>query len=681
MDNLDNTAQKLLKRDPNNPNSPKKDDGVRARPGLGLSKSTMGSTKPSLRETMMAQKRAMAGSRNLPARPGSAMAHLSPVRTVSGSSSASAATVAGPTGPSKSTVSGGMSVRPMRPAKRRPEMAPRPATAGPYSVRTHGDEPGSEAPSPESLKSLRSRETTGTGTKPKIGPNPRRAASRVRQGHASHASESSIPSPTAKPAASRTMTSPRASPARHPQSPSAIPLPMSSPSKADENLTLVVPTVESVRRPSPGLEAEEPEHISRPSRQPSLQPSPQPSPHQTPTRSAAVLKPEKDASQPILVDDKPDLEEPVQGNPLDEPIQAASVQETPTRGRTLSPAHATPVQKLSIAPESPSNDRGATSKQTVKVFEDPFTADEQPAPKPTIAVPVLEDRPVNENARVGVLATANGQPDGNSLTESPPDKTRQHSRLLESGITRIKARSLDVHGFRKLQTLIRENKAILTSDKFDTLVLGLFEYLETPLVSLAPGKAQDVKAQILATIKLLLQKERDSFQPHVSRGLEAVVSARSGYDSRTHIVSGLELLAEELVAIGDPAEMVMTMTTRMNAAGEGQGQGQGQGQVTTAEGLRCLSMGLHIVKEVLETRESFVPTESELAQLAGLAGRSLESAESGVRMGAVQLCVALHGRIGDRLFWEMLKDAKDDPKNVITYYIAKRQRERDGVAV
>ncbi len=50
-------------------------------------------------------------------------------------------------------------------------------------------------------------------------------------------------------------------------------------------------------------------------------------------------------------------------------------------------------------------------------------------------------------------------------------------------------------------------------------------------------------------------------------------------------------------------------------------------------------------------------------------------------MDAVQLCVALHARVGDARFWEYLKGVKDDPKSVITYYIVKRQREEGSSAL
>ncbi|KAM5378675.1 hypothetical protein ACJZ2D_004311 [Fusarium nematophilum] len=520
MADLDTTAQKLLNKDPNNPNSPKKGEPA-ARPGLGLSKSTMGTSKPSLRETMMAQRKANLAAKNLPARPGSAMAHLSPVKTTSSTSSSK------PSGTRARPDAAGMSGAPMRPARRRPELVARPATAGPYSVR---DRPSVEAGSPESVKSKtvtpKPRDTT-----------PKRTAQRTRPGHASHASESSLPSPTAVRSATKPAASPRVSPSKLKQSQSAV-LPSSSPSRANEDFTLV--------------------------------------------------------------------------------------------------------------------------------YEDPFT-DDQTTPKPTFNLPVLEDKPVNADA--ANLPNASAQAPVTRDVDSP-ERARQSSRLLDSGITRIKAHTLDVHGFRKLQSLLRDSKGLFTDDKFEALLIGLFQYLEDPLSAVNPEKAQDIKAQILATIRLLLRKERDNFQPHVSRGLESLLETRSAYDIRAHIVSGVEVLADELVTIGDGSEIVVVLTKRLEGY-----------DGTAAEGNRILSTGLHVLRTMLDKRSNFVPTDTELGQLAALASRCLGSTDSGVRMDAVQLCVALHHRVGEEAFWSALKDVKDDPKSLITYYIVKRQREQAPAAI
>ncbi|OLN97287.1 Protein STU1 [Colletotrichum chlorophyti] len=647
-DTLEPTAQKLLEKDPSNPNAPKREaETTRARPGLGLSKSTMSSSgKPSLRETMMAQKKATMASRNLPPRPGSAMANLSPVRPPQTSSSTSAA----PAPSSKPTASGGMSVRPMRPTKKRPEMAARPATAGPYSVRTH-DGPSSEAHSPEGIKSK------NVTPKSRTEASPRRNAARPRAA-TSHANEQGVVSPSAKSTLSKSLSSPRSSPRTSPAKPkrSHTTLPMSSPSGNNEDLTLVVPSVASLKMSPPRAPTVE---VSQPAEE-----EPKEAPVERATQIPAELPEEiplpAAEPEPKFLSDS--AEQPSAEVPVDSPAEDGPEPEKPGEAH-----EETPVEVVAEAPTprpiTPTKEQAIEAEAApvngLKVFEDPFV-DDQTTAKPTFTDPVLEDKPVNE---IASPVPTNGHLEMNGTPENP-DKARQASRLLDSGVTRVKAKSLDVHGFRKLQSIIRDNKAVFTDEKFEALLRGLFEYLEAPLENLTSEKVQDVKAQILGTIKLLLKKERDNFQPHVSRGLESLVTTRSAYDSRTRIVSGLELLAEELVAIGDPPEIVVVMTKLLQSK-----------QDTSVEGSRCLASGLYVLKELLEKRTGFVPSDTELAHLAGLAGRLLESKDSGVRMSAVQLCVALHLRIGDGPFWELIKDAKDDPKNLITYYIAKKQRE------
>ncbi|KAF5020828.1 hypothetical protein F66182_7129 [Fusarium sp. NRRL 66182] len=601
MADLDGTAQKLLNKDPSNPNATNKSEATTAaRPGLGLSKSTMGTTsKPSIREAMMAQRKANA-TRNLPARPGSAMAHLSPVKTTTTSTSTkSSSTRSRPE-------AGGMSGAPMRPTRKRPEMAARPATAGPYSVRDM------EPASPESIRSKagtpKPRETT-----------PKRTGPRTRPGHASRASESSLPSPTKS--AAKPAPSPRASPAKLRQSQTSI-LPPSSPSRANEDFTLLVPNMANVKaaqRPAPEpqraapVSQEAPEELVTPVLENAPEIVPEPEPETAPESVAEpVVEPGEETAKPVV-------------EPTPEPVDSG------------------------------------TSATTLKVYEDPFT-DEQASPKPTFNVPVLEDKPVNADA--GNAPTVHDQSPVTQDVESA-DRTRQNSRLLDSGITRIKAKTLDVHGFRKLQSLLRDSKGIFTDDKFEALLIGLFQYLEDPLPGLNPEKAQDIKAQILATIRLLLRKERDNFQPHVSRGLESLLETRSAYDIRAHIVSGVEVLADELVTIGDGSEIVVVLTKRLEGVDS-----------TGAEGSRMLSTGMHVLRTMLDKRCNFVPTDTELGKLAALAGRCLVSTDSGVRMDAVQLCVALHSRVGEEIFWDALKDVQDDPKSLITYYIVKRQREQ-----
>ncbi|KAG9230796.1 hypothetical protein BJ875DRAFT_487625 [Amylocarpus encephaloides] len=571
MANLDGTQQRLLENAPDNPNSPKKPEPVSVRPGLGFSKSTTGPTKPSLRETMLAQKKAAMASKNLPARPGSAMSTFSPVRTVSSSSTISTKSDA----PVRvrhesSTVShGGLSVAPMRPTKSRPgprpELTARPATAGPYSVRrpAHAPSNSDSHSTPSNPRVVKARTPSASTTSPQ-----RRIPTRPNTSHSNHTSYSNLTSP-AKSTVSKVVPSPRSSPPK----PKLVASKTmgSSPTRDDENFTMVMPTMTNSKEQS--------------------------------------------------------------------------------------------MAKVPPTFESSNDQDSSTPMKPLQVYEDPFSnTDDHTTPRPLITVPVLEEVPVNEDA---INIMRNGLNGSESAKASPitPERFKQNSRLLDSGITKIKAKSLDVHGFRKLQGMIRDNKAAWSDDKFDVLLLGLFGYLESPLSGLAPEKILDVKAQILATIKLMYKKERESFRPHVARGLEALLTTRSSYDPRTHIVSGLELLADGLVTLAAPQQTTDTITARL------------LNEKTTTEGCRTLSMGMHVLKELLEAKTDFNPSDGEVQEMSKLTARCIDSAESGVRLDAMQLCVSVHARVGEGRFWAAMGGVKDDSKSLITYYIVKRQRE------
>ncbi|KAL2023379.1 hypothetical protein VTK56DRAFT_2736 [Thermocarpiscus australiensis] len=634
MSGLDATAAKLLQNDPNNPNSPKRPEGA-PRPGLGLSKSTLGTSKPSIRETVLAQKRAMT-SKALPSRPGSAMSHFSPVRTVSGSSQASSATTTSTARarPESAIIgsAGGISGAPMRPGRRRPEMVARPATAGPYSVRSH-DQPSAEQSSPPD------KHKPKTATPKAITLSPKRTVPKtVRPCQVAAVPESHIPTPT-KSATLNTLSSPRSTPSRTAQPVTAPP--SSSSLKAHEDLTLVVPSV-AVQENSPPRENQPP------------------SPHEPPPLALSPSSTPSRISRPS-------------------PAMPASPTEPAAPVPAVASPLGTPLRATKSAPAVPASPSGA-----LEVYEDPPT-EEQATPKPTYTGRVLEEKPINEDA--AILQQASQQDaETNGLTSSP-ERAKQNARLLDSGISKVQQKSLDVHGFRKLQGIIRDSKAVLTDDKFDALVSGLFEFLESPLTQLPPEKAQDVKTQILATLKLLLKRMRDSFHPHVSRGLESLVRARATFGGRTHVVSGLELLASELAALGDASEIVLVLA-RLLAAMMSDADGGNNNYNNTDPAAaaatttgRSVSMGLHVLAEMMDARgRAFTPSEAELGALAALAARCLESADSAVRMDAVLLCVALHARVGDARFWEALRGVRDDPKSLITYYIVRRQREAAAAA-
>jgi CLIP-associating protein 1/2 len=592
MAGLDAPQQNKLENDPSNPNSPKKPESTGVRPGLGFSKSTIGPPKPSLRETMLAQKKAAMAARNLPSRPGSAMSTFSPTRSAPGTVTSTAPADHGSVKirtekTSAPPAHGGLSSAPMRPkVKARPEIS-RPATAGPYSVRRTpngtGAESTSTSTSPVSTKRKPLSTSVSSISSPKHGSIPRPTTSMsthsVQSTHSAHnspAREKLAPAKSAPPK--------RPSPAR-PKSvigTTRVPSPAKTlDSFKDEELTMVIPNLDSLKHtPSPTPEAP---HI------------------------VAEL------NTPEMID-----------------------METPTKA--------------------------------VKVYEDPFSNyDEQIPAQLSYEEPVLGEVPVNEDA-ANIMRNSephDSEPNGLTSKEAPqsPERTKQSTRLLNSGIERIQSRSLDVHGLRKLQGWIRDNNGAYPENKFELLLMGLFDYLEEPLNAITPEKEQDLKLQILTTINLLLKKDGEAFRPYVPRGLEALLATFSRYEERTRLASALEDTSERLITLAQIRETVDSLTSYLQA------------EEMNLEGCRKLTLGLHILEQLLRSNPDFTPVDYEVAEMGKLAVRCVNSAESGVRKEAVQFCVALHARIGEAKFWGAIELIRDDAKNLVTYYIAKGERE------
>ncbi|KHJ36165.1 putative heat repeat containing protein [Erysiphe necator] len=568
ISSLDTTQQKLLENAPDNPNSYKNTNLMNSRPGLGFSKSTSIPQKPSLKDTMLAQKKAALANRNLFNRPGSAMSSFSPVRNTQNSSTSSDISAARLRIDSTSISHGGLSLAPMRPSKLRAtvrtDLATRPATAGPYSIRRPAHAPSySESSTSPSLisKGLKNR-INSTGTPKRISPRP----------STSHSTHITPPNHTIPKSTGLNKSISPFTTSRKPKSSEVDRSPSYRLSNRNEELTMVIPS------------------------------------------KLNEINNEKTRKNISIVDSS---DEEILVTPL---IRSRKSKD--------------PL--LSI------DDKLMNIRASVVVPTQEDSQSTQDVSKPEQEVP-LAFQPHSESNLT------------DNLEQCPP--------LLVSGIKKILSQNLDVHGFRKLQGIIREIKSEWSENKFGILLSGLFDYLEAPLTSLTPEKRQDVKVQVLATIKLMFKKDPEAFKPYLTKGLGSLLKIRSIHDSRAYIVSGLELLSSELIMICEPSSTIDNILSQLEMK-----------EATETEN-RCLSMGLLMLKEVLNIKKSFIPSDTQLENLSNLAIKCLNSDDSGVRMDAVQLCVAIHERVGGETFWKVLDGMRDDPKSLITYYIVKQQKE------
>ncbi|KAI7379205.1 hypothetical protein KC328_g13462, partial [Hortaea werneckii] len=185
-------------------------------------------------------------------------------------------------------------------------------------------------------------------------------------------------------------------------------------------------------------------------------------------------------------------------------------------------------------PASPVQRRGSPVKATtpqpqeeIQIYEDdPFTAEvEADRDAGTEGRKVLGELQVNENVRAQSPTQSHGssqspagsprQANGTAPGRSPqPMQDRaevlRNRRLLSSGIERIRTKTLDAHGFRRVQDLARSDDDIWEDGKkFDDLMGVLLEYLQTfdsdPKSANQPAhKTSGLRIQALGLLRTLL---------------------------------------------------------------------------------------------------------------------------------------------------------------------------------
>ena len=617
--------------------------------------------RQSIKETIAAQKKATkVAGRNLPSRPGSAEPFGSPKKSTSQMNMSRPATAMSNASRNVSTTSvGTLSSAPVRP-RRRADIA-RPATADPHA----------------------NRKPTKTETPPR---SP--AVSPVKR------VKTPAPNPSMVKLASKRADSPAAgSPIKgYPLSnkignpneirPFAKVQTQISPTKAAEDFTMVMPHL------NPSRSMENTPFDSSPH---SVRPTPRP---KTPKLD--------DPFSPSLNRDLRTLEHPEKqhapnGTVLGDQTPDSSPTKLAGELNRLSIAD-NKNQRISMSPRALGSRKEALmpkgsytqEERSLKVYEDPVLEttklDSYPSPL-THSPRALEELPVNEptkNRQVPAHALLAEEPQSphyhqkwlameaaerQRLNSSENiDNPRQARKILDSGISRLKAKTLDVHGFRKLQGLIRTSTDALWEDgyKFDELILPLLEYMETSNEEATPrpGKVQDLKAQGLVTIRLLLQHQSKYFSGYYPRAITAILVARKYYNSASHIVCGLEEIAESIVHQCDPLLCIDSIIELL------------EDHSNTTE-TSTVSMGLYVLAGLLHSaQEKGLKNhigEERQAILGTMGAKYLVDTNPDVRRAVIEFVLEMHDTVDQDRFWSLVTGGRDDHRSLITYYLARKR--------
>lgn len=614
MSALDKKQQEQLIADPANPNPNKALPPTATVGGKStFSQSTSAvPARPSIKEAIAAQKRAKVAGKNLPERPGSAEPIASPMKTMSQSSITRPATAMSTASrnPSTQTV-GTLSSAPMRP-RRKPEMA-RPATADPSTGRKSAK---TETP-------LMSPATSPVKGKSKT---PAPATSTVRPATKIY----NDPTTNSLKAFSKTVEDAATTPISHKIVDDAAATYTRTGLTEYENHSMSHVKANSLTK----FGFNDDEIHGKPS----------------PTKA------DEDFTMVI-----PDLNQRISMSPR--PIGS--------RKENL------PTKNIYLQEQRP-----------LKVYEDPIQDTRVPSPSPAAHIPrALEELPVNEPATPRdpanghrLLAEETATPDYHEKWKVVEAAERRRinasenidnpllaRKILESGIVRIQARSLDVHGFRKLQTLIRTAGDSIWEDgyKFEELLLPLFDYLEAPNDDphARTGRAHDLKTQVLVTVRLMLQHQHKYFAVHYPQALCAILTAREYHDSTSHIVSGLEETAELIVSRCDPDSCIDSVLDLLEVDSSA---------ATTTMGMYVLAGLLHKGHKGGEMARVRGNRRQE-ERLGRLAARCLDDTNSDIRRAVIEFVLELHDSVESELFWRLVAGGKADHKSLITYYLARHR--------
>ena len=252
-------------------------------------------------------------------------------------------------------------------------------------------------------------------------------------------------------------------------------------------------------------------------------------------------------------------------------------------------------------------------------------------------------------------------------------------KLLESAQVRIQARSLDIHGFRKLQNLIREQKSnsAIWQDgyKVSELLLPLLDWLESPLVDLPTtdfNHALDLHKQILSTIRLLLKHHRQYARASYPHTLSTLLVAREHFNEKEHIVSGIEDAISEIVIHCNPKECIGTICD----------------MIEHDLGTRAYELALHTLSSLLHRLHSapkdgglgqkLVPGDNDLAQRIGrITTALLEDQDLVTRRAAIEVAMEFYDCVAEEDFFQLVTRKDESHKNVLIYYLSRHKKAHD----
>ncbi|KAJ0425881.1 clasp N terminal-domain-containing protein [Aspergillus carlsbadensis] len=259
-----------------------------------------------------------------------------------------------------------------------------------------------------------------------------------------------------------------------------------------------------------------------------------------------------------------------------------------------------------------------------------------------------------------------------------PEQARE---MLAKGIERIRAREMDITGYRKIQGLIEFHDALFTDEEqFDFMLLALIDELQSPIpledAKKEFGTAWDLKLQVIVTLRYMFDHANQYFLVHYPFTVVALLGALREFAIAPTVVEGLQHLLRDIVAVCDPSSTLDAVIDVLDT----------ERQSNDVE-FRSLQKGLEVLVDILvrvnAARKSAALKEQEppawsditygtVEHVAGLAGRALTIQQ--VRRECVATCGQLRMYLNnDERLWRLLKTPPEHARSLILYYTSRKR--------
>jgi len=334
-------------------------------------------------------------------------------------------------------------------------------------------------------------------------------------------------------------------------------------------------------------------------------------------------------------------------------------------------------------------DRHTSTEEDLIVFEDPTVENVMVPPVEEPIRVALEELPVNEHHPSIVASQNTTQKPGTQRDDKrsrSPTKRRPiletpwedraeiltTRRLLGSGIERIRAKTLDAHGFRRLQQLVK-TRPHSEELPFDELLSALVEYLDHPA---GPTEAASTRALIFRTQALACIRAVVALPLHGQAAVRrypdaicAVVLEAGSYEKASLFGNDLVKTIDEIVKHADE-EIIACLDRVLERDWQGY-------SVDPVARKRIITTSLSTITKLMGSMER---KDEDLnlwqrTRMRALVVRYLADHDADIRKAGMDFCLELYAAIGKdnrEAFWNGMKGIGEGQLNLLAYYMARR---------